>query len=92
MPKTSEDDFDLRSYADKGDVRNLKRMLKKGTCSDIAKLYTMFSGILYCYPDIVIAMLEAGVTPTSAPDDPILRVLKLCKDPKITVLFEKYTK
>ena len=92
MPKNTEDDFNLRSYADNGDVHRLKKLLQKGTCSDLAKLYAMFGGILYCHPDIVIAMLEAGVTPTSAPDDPILRVLKLCKDPKITVLFEKYTK
>ena len=92
MPEITPEDLALRSYAELGDVRNLKKLLNKGTCSDLAMLYAMFSGILHCHPSIVTAMLEAGVTPTASPDDPILRVLKLCKDPKIAVLFEKYIK
>ena len=92
MPEITKDDLALRSYATKGDVNNLKRLLKKGTCSDLAKLYAMFNGILHCHANIVKAMIAAGVTPTSEPDDPILRVLKLCKDPKIIALFDKYTK
>lgn len=92
MPEITKDDLALRSYATKGDVNNLKRLLKKGTCNDLAKLYAMYNGILNGHVNIVKALFAAGVTPTSDPDDPILRVLKLCKDPKIIALFDKYTK
>ena len=92
MPEITKDDLALRSYATKGDVNNLKRLLKKGTCNDLAKLYAMYNGILNGHANIVKALFAAGVTPTSDPDDPILRVLKLCKDPKIIALFDKYTK
>ena len=92
MEKITKDDAALRSYAEKGDVHSLNRILKKGTCSELAKLYAMYNGILYCHVNIVKAMLAAGVEPTSAANDPILRVLKLCKDPKIIALFDKYTK
>lgn len=92
MPETTKDDLALRSYAQYGDVNNLKKLLKKGTCSDLAKLYAMYNGILYCHANIIKALFAAGITPTSELDDPILRVLKLCKDPKIIALFDKYTK
>lgn len=92
MTDITRDDLALRSYAMQGDVNNLKMLLKNGSCSNLAKLYAMFNGILYCHANIVTAMLEAGVIPTSSSDDPILRVLKLCKDPTIIALFDKYTK
>ena len=92
MPNITREDAAIRSYAAQGDVQNLKELLKNGTCSDLAKLYAMFNGILYCHANIVTAMLEAGITPTSSSDDPILRVLKLCNDPTIIALFDEYTK
>ena len=82
------DDVDLRLYSSKGNSEKVMQLLKKGTCSQEAITYAIYNGILYNHEEIV-RILKDYVSPL-ADDGAILRVLSLCKNEKIIVLFEEF--
>jgi len=84
------DDSEIRLASSKGDTEKVKQLLEKGTCSQEAKLYATYNGILYGHEEIV-KLLKNYISPLEN-NGAILKVLSLCKYEKVIALFKDYLK
>ena len=82
-------DDSLRHASLEGNFKIVKALLETKSCSQEAKIYSMYNAIFAKHIDIINLLLDNGVSPTEN-NGAVLRVVKLCKDRKITALFKKY--
>ena len=83
------DDISIRKASLEGDIQTVEKLLKKGFCSEEAKLYAMYNAMLCGYDEIVKLLFKNDISPDN---EAVLRVLKICKHDKVIALFEDYLK
>ena len=77
-------DAELSNAALRGETEKVKILLEDYSCSDDGKLYAMFNAIFGKHEDIINLLLPF------AHSQAVLKVVKLCNDPKISALFKEY--